>query len=71
MVDLVIQLIIVLLVIGFVYWIYLRLIPLAPIAEPFKTVIDTLVIILIGAIVLFYVIIPLLQRLGHLSVGFH
>ena len=67
--DLIIQLIIVMLVCGFVYWCYLKLIPLAPIAEPFASVLNVLVVILIGAIVLFYAIIPLLHALGHMSIG--
>lgn len=61
--EFLIQLIIVLLVCGFVYWVYLQLIPLAPIAEPFKSVINVIVLILVGAIVLFYAIIPLLRSL--------
>jgi hypothetical protein len=63
MANLIIQLIIVMLVCGFVYWVYLKLIPLAPIAEPFKSVMNALVVILIGFIVLFYAIIPLLKAL--------
>ena len=70
--DMIIQLIIVLLICGFIYWVFLKLMPLAPIAEPFAGIINVLVVILIGAIVLFYVIIPLLHQLGHLSIGsFH
>ncbi len=64
--DLIIQLIIILIVCGFVYWVYLKLMPLAPIAEPFKSVINALVLILIGFIVLFYAIIPLLRMLPHM-----
>ena len=69
--DLIIQLIIVLLICGFVYWVWLKLRPLMPIAEPFSGILDVLVLILIGAIVLFYVIIPLLNTLGHLHLGLH
>ena len=64
--DLIIQLIIMLLICGFCYWVWLKLSPLLPIAEPFASIINVLVIILIGAIVLFYAIIPLLNSLGHL-----
>ena len=63
-VDLIIQLIIVMLICGFIYWCYLKLIPLAPLAAPFKSVLDVLVVILVGAIILFYVVIPLLEVLG-------
>lgn len=70
--DLIIQLIIVLLICGFLYWVWLKLSPLIPIAEPFASIINVLIVILIGAIVLFYVVIPLLQTLGHMHIGaFH
>lgn len=69
--GLIINLIVVLLICGFVYWAYLKLSPLMPIAEPFKSVIDVLIVILIGAIILFYVIIPLLNQLGHMNFGLH
>lgn len=63
MADLLIRLIIVILICGFVFWCYQKLIPLAPIAEPFRTILNVLVAILIGFIVLFYAIIPLLHML--------
>ena len=69
--DLIIQLIILLLICGFVYWVWLKLAPLMPIAEPFASIINVLIVILIGAIVLFYAVIPLLNSLGHLSLGLH
>jgi hypothetical protein len=65
--DLIIQLIIVMLVCGFVYWCWLKLSPLMPIAEPFASIINVLIVILIGAIVLFYAIIPLLHSIGHIG----
>jgi hypothetical protein len=61
--EMIINLIIVLLICGFIYWVYLKLMPLAPIAEPFKSAINVVVLILVGAIVLFYGIIPLLRML--------
>ncbi len=65
--DLIIQLIIIMLVCGFIYWVWLKLAPLMPIAEPFAGIINVLIVILIGAIVLFYAIIPLLHALGHVA----
>lgn len=65
--DLIIQLIIVMLVCGFVYWAWLKFSPYMPIAEPFAGIVNVLIVVLIGAIVLFYAIIPLLHSLGHLS----
>ena len=67
--DFVIQLIIVLLVCGFIYWVWLKLSPLLPVAEPFLSIVNVLIVVLIGAIVLFYLVIPLLQMLGHGSLG--
>ena len=69
--DLIIQLIIILLICGFLYWVWLKLSPLLPIAEPFTSIINVLIVILIGAIVLFYVIIPLLQAVGHIHIISH
>lgn len=68
---LVIQIIIALLICGFVYWVWLKLSPLLPIAEPFLSIVNVLIVILIGAIVLFYVVIPLLQSLAHMNFGIH
>ena len=50
--DLIIQLIIVLLICGFLYWVWLKLSPLLPIAEPFASIVNVLIVILIGAVVL-------------------
>lgn len=72
MVNLVIQLIIVLLVAGFVFWIWQKLKPIVAqiIADPFMTLVDVLITILIAAIVLFYAIIPLI-RTGASLAGVH
>lgn len=40
-----------------------------PIAGMFAQAVDVLVLILVGAIVLFYAIIPLLNSLGHMNFG--
>jgi len=61
--DLIIQLIIVALVCGFLYWVWLQLRPLLPIAEPFSSIVNVLIVILIGAIVLFYFLIPILHMI--------
>jgi hypothetical protein len=64
--EVIIQLIIVMLICGFAYWIWTLARPFLPIAGPFAQIVDVLVIILIGAIVLFYAIIPLLRMLPRL-----
>ena len=63
--DLIVQLIITMLICGFVYWVWLQLSPAIGqfVAQPFMGIINALVLILIGAIVLFYGIIPLLKTL--------
>jgi len=70
--GIVIQLIIVLLICGFIYMIWLKLSPWIAqfIAEPFMGLINILVWILIAGIILFYVIIPLLYALGGMAGGF-
>lgn len=62
MVNFIVELIIVLLVCAFVYWIWTLIRPhLSFLPGPFMTIVDVLVMVLIGAIVLFYAIIPLLR----------
>lgn len=61
--DLIIQLIIVMIVCGFVYWIWTLIRPLLNLPDPFGRIVDILVIILVAFIVLFYAIIPLLRML--------
>lgn len=67
MVQLIIQLIIALLVAGFVYWVWQTALKPALaqfIAEPFMGLVNALILVLIGAIVLFWAVIPLLHALG-------
>ena len=59
--DVIIQLIIVLIVCGFLYWIWQLVSPRLPIAEPFLGWINILLLILIAAIVIFWAVIPLLR----------
>ena len=61
--ELIIQIIIIMLVCGFAYYIWTLVRPMLPIAGPFAQVVDILVLILVAAIVLFYEIIPLLKML--------
>lgn len=62
MVNFIVELIIVLLVCAFVYWIWTLVRPhLSFLDSRFMTIVDILVMVLIGAIVLFYAIIPLIR----------
>lgn len=69
--GIIIQLIVSLLIAGFIYMIWLKCKPLVAqvVAEPFLTIIDILIWILIAGIILFYVIIPLLYALGGMAGG--
>lgn len=66
---LIIQVIVVLLVCGFLFWavrLVLGLIPLEPII---RQAIDVLLIILVVALILFYIVIPVLHQLAGLSIS--
>ena len=66
MVNLIVQLIVALLIAGFVYFIWTKLRDVVAqwVAAPFMQLIDILVWVLIGAMILFWVIIPLLHSLA-------
>ena len=65
MVALVIQAIIILIVLGFAYWVWTKLRPLFAqfVAEPFMGLIDVAIIVLVGAIVVFWLLIPLVKMI--------
>lgn len=65
MVNLIVQAIIVLIVLGFAYWVWTKVRPIFAqfVAEPFMTLIDALLVILLGAIVVFWFLIPLVKMI--------
>ena len=65
MVNLIVQAIIVLVVLGFCYFAWLKIRPIFAqfIAEPFMTLIDAALWILVGAIVVFWFLIPLIKMI--------
>ncbi len=67
--DIILNLIIWLIIAGFLYWAFKLILGLLPIDDWFKQIISVLVLILVAAIVLFKVFIPLLQSLGHMNLG--
>ena len=68
----IIGIIVALLVAGFVLWALKKIIALIPMDAWIKQVIDVMITILVVAIVLFYVIIPLIRMLSGLSLpGIH
>ena len=66
---LIIQVIIVLLVCGFLMWAARRLLALIPMEPIIRQVIDVLLIILVVALILFYIVIPVLHQLAGLSIS--
>ena len=69
--DLILQVIIWLIVAGFIYWAFKLLLGIMPIDDWFKQIINVLVLILVAAMVLFKVIIPVLQAVAHISINIH
>ena len=67
--NIIIQIIIALLLAGFVFWAVRKIIGLVPLEPIFKQVIDVLLIILVVAIILFYVVIPLLHMIAGISIS--
>jgi hypothetical protein len=63
MIELLIQLVIVLLIAGLVWWIIEQLLPLVPMPGPIARVIRVLVIAIIALIVIYYALIPLLHEI--------
>ncbi len=60
-----------LIVAGFLYWAVKQFIHLIPGPPIFHQVIDVLLIVLVVAIVLFYVVIPILHLLGGMAGSIH
>jgi hypothetical protein len=67
--QLLIQIIIALLVAGFLFWAARQLLSLIPMEPIFAQVINVLLIIVVVAIVLFYVVIPLLHVLAGINIS--
>ena len=65
MIAVLIQLIIVLLVCGVIWWAIEQLLPLVPLPSPIAQIIRVLLVVLLVLIVVFYAIVPLLHTLPH------
>jgi len=67
MVAMIGSLIIAVIIAGFLYWIWTLVRPLLAgfIGDPFMRIIDILVLVLVGAIVVFWVVIPIITALTH------
>jgi hypothetical protein len=64
MINVLVDIIIALLVAGFIVWAVRKVLPLIPIDATFKAVIEVILVIVVAAVVLFYVVIPLLHILA-------
>ena len=64
MVALLIQAIIVLLVIGIIWWAVEQLLPMIPLPALIHQIIRILIIVVLALVLIFYVLVPLLHQLG-------
>jgi len=72
MIGALIGIILVLIIVGIVWWAIMQLLPLLPIGEPFMTIVRVLCIVVLALIIIGYVIIPLLNAAGvHVGGPFH
>lgn len=67
--DTIINVIIWLIIAGFIYWAVKLVIGLLPIDDWFKQIINVIILILVAGIVLFKILIPVLQTVAHISVN--
>lgn len=61
MIGLLIQLLIVLLIVGLVYWAVTAIIGLIPLPPPFGQIANVLLIVIIALILIFYALVPILH----------
>ena len=65
MIAALIQLIIVLLIVGVIWWALNALIPLIPLPAPFAQIIHVLLIVILALVVIYYALLPLLHLVPH------
>lgn len=70
MVQMLIQIIIALLIAGFLFWAVRQVVALIPMEPIFAQVINVILIIVVVAIILFYIVIPLLNMLAGVHINF-
>lgn len=69
--DMILQIIVWLVIAGFIYWAAKLIVGIMPIDAWFKQIIEVLLLILVAAIVLFKVLLPVLQQVAHVSISLH
>jgi hypothetical protein len=65
----IIQIFIALLIAGFIFWAVRQIVTLIPMEPIFRQAIEVLLVILVVAIILFYVVIPLLHMLAGINIA--
>lgn len=70
MISVLIGIILTLIILGVIWWAIQQLLPLIPIAEPFRTIVRVLMIVILVIIVI-YIIVQLLGMAGIGVAGFH
>jgi hypothetical protein len=69
MINLLVQVIIALLIAGFVFWAVRRIVAIIPMEPIIAQAIDVIIIIVVVAIILFYVVIPLLHAVAGININ--
>ncbi len=64
MIGVLINLVIVLILIGIIWWAITALLPLVPLPGPIAQIINVLLVVIFALVVVFYVLVPLLHALG-------
>ncbi len=64
MIPVLISIIVTLIVVGLLWWAAQKILAVIPLAEPFKTVVYVLLVVVLCLIVLYYVILPLIGAAG-------
>jgi hypothetical protein len=64
MLGVLINLVIVLLIVGVVWWAITALLPLIPLPAPTAQIVNVLLIVIFALIIIFYILIPLLHTAG-------
>lgn len=68
MIAILIQLVIVLLIIGVIWWAINALMPFVPLPSPIPEIIRVLLIVILALVVIYYALIPLMHAIPHAGI---
>ncbi len=71
MMALIVQIIIALIVAGFIFWAGRKIIAVLPLDAIFVQVIEVLLLILAAAVIIFYAVLPVLHAIAGISINIH